>query len=372
MLTKIIIISFLQDVFRQDVFTADALKVNGDMSQMSSLSKKAVDISDQCQVAGHDVDSIVKSVSTFFGQKNIPVYPWAITMVAAMRWGGAGINLKEGEFILDHDLDFLVATPSQSLADCEKLVKEWQSYLYTNFGLSSYVDSVALNNPGLSSNKFFRASDTFHFFMVVRKSTGVGDKFAKDNILSRTFDKIHQVQTYMYTKGGEFHTGDSSHDVSSDNFKFSEWMADPNNPFDSRGVTHTEQSWGQAKSEMLKDWENSETAQNGFTFVDLWFKPSKDLSKSLKPSQTKQTLFNGEVFPFPEDQDYVLSDLRETFLPNHPAYNTSMCDFYKPHGLFEEDMLGSEEVVKITTDCASALAKRSFASFQSICPNGVQ
>lgn len=84
----------------------------------------------------------------------------------------------------------------------------------------------------------------------------------------------------------------------------------------------------------------------------------------MKPRQQKKTLFMGQVFAFPMDENILFHMLMDEFGSFHQASrSTSWCNFSYPHGLFEEDMEESDEAFHLAKTCATQLQQEGFASF---------
>jgi len=302
-----------------------------------------------CRIAGHEINPIVESLATFFNGRNIVIYPFALTMVAAMRWGGIGVVVKDKSFVLDHDLDFFVAMSNVTYPGMQKVLHEWQLFLKNRHKLASFDGGkFTFGNPLLSESGIIRGGEFYHTFITVERKSPVGTKLKEDEAIVRTFDKVHAL-----------YAGNSS-----DHYILPVEQARPeNNPM---LVIHSDRSWADVKSQLVQEYHASDWYQEGYTMVDFWYQPERELSEGLLASLTKKTLFMGQTFPFPSSTDAVYQGMKVTFPRDHPAfYQTSgLCDFRESRSLFEEDLPSSPETSMVLSECTSRLSSKSFASFQ--------
>lgn len=286
---------------------------------------------------------VVKSISNFFQKKEnkyTTVYPWALTMLAATRWGGISLFEQNTSHSMDHDLDFLLQMPGKTFKDAQEVVQKWRQDLLATTGL----ETVDITEGPLSSTQQRKLSEggteSYRIAIVVKQKSEVGRNFADNRPFRQEFfDRLYRqkvpeiVPNLAFPASGALAIADKVyHDI------------------------------------MFKRFETlfgeSEIVQHHYTMVDFWVNLEL-LGKDYQPSRKTKTLFMGSTFPFPENPEVIHKDIKATFAPDHKMQDTnSLCDLRVPSDLFSDDLQASPEMIKLSETCTKALSKQGYASLQ--------
>merc|ERR1719399_2143747 len=94
----------------------------------------------------------------FFKRRNIPLYPWILSMIAAARWGG--ISIDAGKFRLDHDIDFFFQLPKKSSPrDAAVLLEELYRQIRHEFNIESLFPNIFCEWGDKSSTPLYETQD---------------------------------------------------------------------------------------------------------------------------------------------------------------------------------------------------------------------
>jgi hypothetical protein len=316
------------------VVRGTCLKIN----MPSQVTQKLASISESCQQASlqDDLGDIVATVGFFFPSQNITVYPAVLTMVAAMRYGGISAVVNETRHLVDHDMDFMLVPKGNRFVGMkflDALMDKWRSHVESKLNVKTECPSLlqlVQNADDLQwlmrfiDSEYFGRSVNGNFIntiIQVRRHTAVTDKFMQDGI---------------FTEGR--------------GYQKRWWSAQGSN------------STIMPDSMMTKLLDTTDEVIGGTsTIVNFWASVTPD-SRFL-PSKTKQVLFMGHIFAFPEQRSSILGPLLDEFGDFHTASGKKLCDFALPNGLYEEDMPPSRESSDITTACIQDLHTLGFESF---------
>jgi hypothetical protein len=316
------------------IVTGTCLKIN-----MPSQAKQMLaSMSESCQQASlqEDLGDIVGTVESFFPTQNITVYPAVLTMVAAMRYGGISAVVNETRHLVDHDMDFMLVPKDNQFVGMkflDALMDKWRSHIESKLNLKTEcpsllqlvqnVDELQWLMRFIDSEYFGRSvnGNFINTIIQVRRHTAVTDKFMQDGI---------------FTEGRGYQK---------------RWWA-----------SQKSNSTSMPDSMMTKLVDTTDEVIGGTsTIVNFWASITQDAR--FLPSKTKQVLFMGHIFPFPEQRSSVLGPLLDEFGDFHTASGKKLCDFALPNGLYEEDMPPSHDSSDITTVCIQDLHRLGFESF---------
>jgi hypothetical protein len=317
---------------------------------------------------------IVASIAKYFEKTELTIYPWVITMVAAMRYGSSVVEISDTSTPLDHDIDFLIVHPRPTpLTETREHVNRWRSFLQEKYGLESsdHTQNIVwghkLLNPsvaekGAQKTPGGKLGYPYHIFTMVKQWSEVGEKLVDDKIFERRLEQYHLIvdrngsQHFMIEDDDQAERKAIENAIAGRSAGIDFWFT----------AKPTNRSWSSVESEILNDFHTGEQYQKKYTVVDFWFTEDK-LPANYLPSATnpKKAFFLGSTFPFPSDMGVIYDGLMSTFLPGHPAKEktTNLCDFSRPHGLFEEEFPESVQLSKISNKCRQLLESHSLASF---------
>ena len=144
-----------------------------------------------------DVGPIVSSIAKFWSNRNITVYPFVLTGLNALRYGGTGVagpNKEQQTF--DHDMDFLVQMPNATYADAQKMVQELQNQLFMETSLASHDITMTEFGLPLLHAKLeprlarYRQLDQMNIWVLVKQKSAAGRLFSQSDIIERLWDKF--------------------------------------------------------------------------------------------------------------------------------------------------------------------------------------
>lgn len=286
---------------------------------------------------------VVQSISEFFQKdaketKGVIVYPWALTMLGATRWGGISLFEQNTTQSIDHDLDFLIQMPGKTHEDAKVLIKAWQDHLLKTTGL----ESVDISEGPLSAQQHRKLSEagtqSDRFAIVVKQKSGVGRTLVKDTTFRKDFfDRVYRQ-------------------------KVKEVVPDLANPPTVARAAADKVTHDILFKQFETIFEKSEIVQHEYTMIDFWVK-TDHLGRDYQPSHKTKTLLMGSTFPFPENPEVIHKDIQASYLPGHQMWNTkSLCDLRVPNNLFNEDVKSSPQMSKLVDTCTKALSKKGYAS----------
>lgn len=261
---------------------------------------------------------LVKSLSTFFqNDHHMTIYPWALTGLAALRYGGVSFVKNNGNaHTVDHDLDFLIQMPNATRREVDKMVKEWQSRLNQETGYKSYDSTPpGTNRLRNSKNNNLGAS---HYFIFVKKPSRTTEKMNEqgDPFWNDFYDK--------FMKGKGIEKQDFAREVK-------------------KRTKYT-------------------------TMIDLWVKhDGRPLDEGYADSG-KKMFFLGQAFPTPKNPEVLHGDILATFKAKHRIHKTkSLCDLAEPTGVIDEDSKPSNEESQRVQECSKILSNHGYFSISEQC-----
>jgi len=306
-------------------------------AQLSTVTQELVNLKCEDKKMMDDIGPLVGSVANFFKKKQITAYPWALTGLAASRYGGVSVmSSQENQIALDHDLDFLIQMQEATLDDAKTMVLDWQQHLLNSTGLESYdVTHDTVNEFERKNQEGWAKINNLgvhHFWIIVKQSSGVGHAMKESTFPTDFFKKV---------------------------------MPQPHKIHGFRGLSENIQH----RNGLRRFKANIDAAfKDEWTMVDLWIKLEPLDYQGYQPSATKRMLFVGHTFPFPQDPEVIHQDLKATYVDNHKIQATkSLCELREPRGLFEEDVTPSIEMSQLVDTCTKFLDKQGYASLGQYC-----
>lgn len=296
---------------------------------------------------------LTKSVHNFFDQQNITHYPAVLTMVAAMRYGSVSPTMAGKAFLVDHDLDFMLAFPEHAYSGTvpelaihvEDKIKQYIEYLRDTTGIKSEVSEGFFGFPlkyivntdnatKFLENYFVNFNGEFGNWMY-----SVGKNFIAVNVLANKHTKLSDKM-----KEDGIASGDAR------------WLE--KRYYDFRGTNNPRMPESLKKKVTPGDYElNTLTVTN----INFWLPVKRTPQYDASP--TMKTLFMGETFSFPQDSSVLLHILLDEFGRFHKASGSSLCDFSYPHGLYEEDMEENPATLALAKTCTKKLQTEGFANY---------
>lgn len=281
-----------------------------------------------------ELSDLVGAVASFFRLKGITIYPNVLSMVAALRTGGLSLKLNSERHMLDHDLDFLVVQPEwMGAMALEQLTREFAEYAKNVTGvdakmlqypleslvqheelkwIAKYYDTTSIVR---TVNGHFRTSN-----VAMMRRTSVTDKFNNDGIFDGDL-RWWEKRFYEHRK------------------------------------TNASKLPKSLKALLGGKWQ--------FDFTDINFFFLDHVDRHRFEASAKRSLLMGHEFPFPRDPNVIHDALVDEFGRYHPGYRTtSLCDFWLPADVYEEDVPSSPEATQLVKKCTRRLHNLGYASFQ--------
>jgi len=291
-----------------------------DLSPSLSL-RQLVDTQCQDQKMIDAMGPVVESLGTFWEKDHhMTIYPWAITGLAALRYGGVSVVKNDGVVeAFDHDLDFLIQMPNSTRKQVDAMVRQWRSHLQEKTGYKSY-DSTP---PGTEHLRVKRAAkynnvEASHYFIFIKKPSRTTKKMSEQGM--QFWDDFYG----KFMKGGPV---------------------------------------------SKKDFAKSVKGRTKYTtMVDLWVKhDGRPLDEGYKASE-KKMLFLGHEFSSPKNPELLHGDILATYKDTHRIHKTkNLCDLREPNGVIEEDVAPSMEESERVHKCSKILSDHGYFSISEHC-----
>lgn len=326
---------------------------------------------------------VVGVVGDFFESRNITVYPWVITMIGAMRWGGMSVRLGEREHIMDHDMDFLVQMPKGSTGeDATNAINGMQATLFHELGVNSTWLNQWFGRDGhlplfdRVDGKWSNPSGADHMIVIAQhpRFRRLPDRDAgdiNDDLGSAAYDYARRVVEATEREAGmpKEHYIISEDHMNRENNKWSPRLK-------KTGLSHKTalRHLAEFKRDMIAvTAKDPGLRKDGDRFeFDMWVRPGENFDLAYAPSD-KKVLFLGHTFPFPRNPNMIAMDLKAVLLERRyegvdAASYDSMCNLFLPNGTFPEDIAaGAREglaAIQRARTCSKELDQRGFASFE--------
>lgn len=297
-------------------YVAEQSKVNQNSAVMQKLSDAHCNDIEMVNTMG----PVVESLSTFFEKiHHKTIYPWILTGINALRYGGVSLPLNDGQVTaFDHDLDFLIQMPTSSEQEVREMITQWRLHLEQATGLSSFQEQ----GPDNEEYQRYTPGGAYHYWIRVERPTHV-TKMAK---------KQHRELVTM-----EYETAHQ------------------------RKLSPDEQS--RLLDQVPYRYKNS-------TMIDLLIKFNNgvSISEDYAPS-SKRMMFLGYDFPMPRNAERLHQDIKATYTEpsNVMEHSNQLCDLEVPAGFLKEDPNPSLDVTRKIQTCSAILDDHGFASTYAHC-----
>lgn len=268
-------------------------------------------IKNSCNSTSHFVfDVIGHKMESFIEQNDLIVYPWALTMISALRFGGNDIGCDGDICVADHDVDFLIIS---DIVEFHEIVQKFYRFL----------------KDELSASVILLMNFSHSFIVIIGPRTQITAE--KTYFIKKRLDESNSSSISMHLLKFVFNY------FTNTIIRLSEYV----------------------------------TVIDFWSIHNIAVKYNID---DLKPHPQRKVLWQHSSFSLPKNIELIQSSLHNVVKNQHGLiYDwNSTCDIYNPliiHWPEDDVYQNHTNITQTLHKCTSKLQESDFFSFKNICDN---